>query len=42
MADSKYACGGTGLKSPPIISRNITITFISLATKLKKPITYLS
>jgi len=28
MADSNYACGGTGIKSPPIISRNVTITFI--------------
>lgn len=42
MANSIYACDGTGLKSPPIISRNITITFTSLASKLQNPITYLS
>jgi len=42
MADSNYACGGTGIKSSPIISRNFTLTFIALATKLKNLITYLS
>ena len=42
MSDSNYACGGTGIKSPPIISRNVTFDFISLATKLKNLVTYLS
>jgi hypothetical protein len=42
MADSNYACGGTRIKPSPIISRNVTITFISLATKLKNLNTCLS
>lgn len=42
MADSNYACNETGIKSPPIISRNVTINFISLAIKLKNLIAYLS
>jgi hypothetical protein len=28
MADSNYACGGIGIKSPPVISRIVTITYI--------------